>query len=147
MFMYVTTDKVNFLIVEWMEDEKTSVYVGKGGVTVNVEPHPSGKPGGGHTNVNVGPKGGVGVTTGKPGGGGHTSVNVGPKGGVGVSSGGGHTNVGVGPKGGVGVTTGKPGGGHTAVNVRPKGGVGMSVGKPGKRHVYVGVKPGPSPFN
>lgn len=131
MFVYAAGDKINFLNVEWMEDKSTSVHVGTGGVTVNVEPHNGG---------------GVHVTKSKPGGG-HTNVNVGPKGGVGVSTDGGHTSVGVGPRGGVGVTTGTPGGGHANVNVHPKGGVGVSVGKPGKRPIYVGVRPGPSPFN
>ncbi|KAH1067379.1 hypothetical protein J1N35_032366 [Gossypium stocksii] len=63
-----------------MEEKRTSVNVGGGGVNVNTG---KGKAGGG-THVNVGRKG-VGVNTGKPGGG--THVNVGGKGGVGVNTG------------------------------------------------------------
>ncbi|KAG4144653.1 hypothetical protein ERO13_D05G050600v2 [Gossypium hirsutum] len=118
---------------ELMEEKRTSVSVGGGGVNVNTG---KGKPGGG-THVNVGRKG-VGVNTGKPGGG--THVNVGRKG-VGVNTGkpGGGTHVNVGGKG-VGVNTGKPGGG-THVNVGGKGGgVSVHTGHKGKP-VNVNVSP------
>ncbi|KAM7277296.1 hypothetical protein ACFE04_019162 [Oxalis oulophora] len=153
---------------DMMEEESTSVSVGKGGVNVNTG---KGKPGGtsvsvgkgtgvhvstgkgtSGTHVSVGRKGGVGVSTGKG-----THVSVG-KGGVGVSTGAGKgTHVGVG-KGGVSVGTGK--GTHVGVGKGSgvsvgtgkgthvsvgKGGVGVSTGHKGKP-VYVGVNPGASPF-
>uniref|UniRef100_A0A7N0TMI4 BURP domain-containing protein n=1 Tax=Kalanchoe fedtschenkoi TaxID=63787 RepID=A0A7N0TMI4_KALFE len=90
-----------------LEEESTSVGVGKGGVGVRT---------GKGTTVGVG-KGGVGVRTGRPGGG--TTVGVG-KGGVGVRTGrGGRTRVGVG-KGGVNVgTPGKKGKPPVVVRVIP----------------------------
>ncbi|KAL9676197.1 hypothetical protein QQ045_004410 [Rhodiola kirilowii] len=93
-----------------LEEESTSVGVGKGGVGVK-----TGQPGKG-TTVGVG-KGGVGVKNGKPGKG--TTVGVG-KGGVGVRTGnGGRTKVGVG-KGGVNVgTPGKKGKPPVVVGVKP----------------------------
>ncbi|XP_021735698.1 BURP domain protein RD22-like [Chenopodium quinoa] len=121
---------------EWMEEESTSVNVGKGGVHVN-----TGSKQGGGTAVNVGPHKGVNVNTRKPNG--HTNVNVGPKSGVGVHTGkpnGGHSDVHVGPKGGVRVHAK---GANVGVG---KGGVNVKAG-PKKKPVYVGVHPGPDPFN
>ncbi|KAL8522011.1 hypothetical protein ACS0TY_012244 [Phlomoides rotata] len=99
-------------VPEWLENDSTSVGVGKGGVNVN-----TGKPGGSGTSVGV-HKGGVNVNTGKPGGSG-TSVGVG-KGGVNVNTGkpGSGTNVGVG-RGGVYVGTHPRRGKPVHVNVSP----------------------------
>ncbi|KAL1224299.1 BURP domain protein RD22 [Cardamine amara subsp. amara] len=114
----------HLLTLDFTDEKRTDVQVGKGGVNVNTGK--GYKPGGG-TSVNVG-KGGVHVDAGKgkPGGGTHVSVSGGK-----------------GPGGGVNVNTGKPGK-RTDVGVG-KGGVIVHTRHKGKP-VYVGVTPGPNPF-